>query len=50
MKRRRFPSVFRVSAILLLTALIAGQWWQRQPAGTIAVGCPPWPRCIVRPL
>ena len=36
MKRRRFPSVFRVSAILLLTALIAGQWWQRQPAGTIA--------------
>ncbi|WP_440980050.1 hypothetical protein ACQHGV_07760 [Sphingomonas pseudosanguinis] len=36
MKRRRFPLVFRVSAILLLTALVAGQWWQRQPAGTIA--------------
>ena len=36
MKRRRFPLVFRVSAILLLTALIAGQWWQRQPAGSIA--------------
>ena len=36
MKRRRLPMVFRVSAILLLTALVAGQWWQRQPAGTIA--------------
>ena len=36
MKRRRSPLVFRVSAILLLTALIVGQWWQRQPAGTIA--------------
>ena len=36
MKRRRFSLVFRVSAILLLTALIAGQWWQRQPAGSIA--------------
>ncbi|MGN7161729.1 hypothetical protein [Sphingomonas sp. SAFR-052] len=34
--KRRLPLVFRVSAILLLTALIAGQWWQRQPAGTIA--------------
>jgi len=36
MKRRRFPLVLRVSAVLLLTALIGGQWWQRQPAGTIA--------------
>lgn len=35
MKRRRLPMVFRVSAILLFTALIAGQWWQRQPAGSI---------------
>ena len=49
MKRRRFPLVFRVSAILLLTALVARQWWQRQPAGRIAgwvpamaeVYCPP---------
>ena len=36
MKRRRFPMVFRLSAMLLLTALIGGQWWQRQPAGSIA--------------
>lgn len=36
MKRRRFPVIFRLSAILLLTALIGGQWWQRQPAGSIA--------------
>ncbi len=36
MRRRRFPIVFRLSAILLLTTLIAGQWWQRQPAGSIA--------------
>lgn len=34
--KRRLPWVFRVSAILLLTALIGGQWWQRQPAGSIA--------------
>ncbi len=34
--KRRLPLVFRVSAILLLTALIAGQRWQRQPAGSIA--------------
>jgi hypothetical protein len=36
MKRRRLPLVFRLSAVLLLTALIAGQWWQRQHAGSIA--------------
>jgi len=36
MKRRRLPLVFRISAVLLFTALIAGQWWQRQPAGSIA--------------
>ena len=36
MKRRRFPVIFRVSAGLLLTALIVGQWWQCQPAGSIA--------------
>ena len=36
MKHRRLPLVYRLSAILLLTALIAGQWWQRQPAGSIA--------------
>lgn len=44
MKGRRFPVVFRLSAILLLTALIAGQWWQRQPAGWVPamaeVHCP----------
>lgn len=34
--KRRLPLVFRVSAVLLLTALIAGKWWQRQPAGSIA--------------
>lgn len=36
MKRRKLPQVFRVAAALLLTAAVAGQWWQRQPAGTIA--------------
>lgn len=36
MKRRLTPLWFCVSAGLLLTALIAGQWWQRQPAGSIA--------------
>ena len=36
MKRRRMPLVFRLAAGLLLATLIAGQWWQRQPAGTIA--------------
>ena len=40
MKRRRFPVIFRLSAILLLTALIAGQWWPRQPAGSIASWVP----------
>ena len=35
MKRRLPPLWFRVSAGLLLTALIAGQWWQRQPAGSV---------------
>jgi hypothetical protein len=34
--KRHLPLVFRVSAVLLLAALIAGQWWQRQPAGSIA--------------
>ena len=36
MTRPRFPLVFRLSAVLLLAALIGGQWWQRQPAGSIA--------------
>ncbi|MEH3100594.1 hypothetical protein [Sphingomonas adhaesiva] len=36
MMRRRFPLVFRVAAGLLLAALIVGQWWQRQSAGSIA--------------
>ncbi|WP_028967907.1 hypothetical protein [Sphingomonas phyllosphaerae] len=36
MKRRKLPQVFRMAAALLLTTAIAGQWWQRQPAGTIA--------------
>lgn len=35
MKRHRLPLAFRLSAVLLLTVLVAGQWWQRQPAGTI---------------
>jgi hypothetical protein len=36
MMQRRVPLVFRLSAGLLLATLIAGQWWQRQPAGSIA--------------
>jgi hypothetical protein len=36
MKRRKLPQVFRIAAALLLIAAIAGQWWQRQPAGVIA--------------
>jgi len=36
MKRRRMPLVFRLAAGLLLATLIAGQWWQRQRAGSIA--------------
>jgi hypothetical protein len=36
MKRRRLPTVFRLSAVFLLVTLIAGHWWQRQSAGSIA--------------
>jgi hypothetical protein len=36
MKRRKLPQVFRIAAALLLTAAIAGRWWQRQPADAIA--------------
>lgn len=44
----RFPWVFRMAAALLLASVVAGQWWQRQPAGEasfailtiIAAHCP----------
>lgn len=29
------PRVFRLAAALLLAASIVGQWWQRQPVGSI---------------
>ena len=49
MKQRRLPWVFRMAAALLLASVVAGQWWQRQPAGElslavltiIAAHCPP---------
>jgi len=37
MKQRRFPWVFRMAAALLLASVIAGQWWQRQPAGEVGL-------------
>ncbi len=37
MKRRRFPWVFRIAAALLLLSVVAGQWWQRQPAGEVGL-------------
>jgi hypothetical protein len=48
MKQHRYPWVFRIAAALLLLSVIAGQWWQRQPAGEaslamltiIAARCP----------
>jgi len=33
----RFPWVFRMAAALLLTSVIAGQWWQRQPVGEVGL-------------
>lgn len=38
MKRRPFPTAFRLAAALLLAALIFGQWWQRQPLGPVGRG------------
>lgn len=38
MKRRPFPTVFRLAAALLLVALVFGQWWQRQPLGPVGRG------------
>ncbi len=37
MKRRRYPWVFRIAAALLLASVVAGQWWQRQPAGEVGL-------------
>ncbi len=37
MKRHRFPWVFRIAAALLLLSVVAGQWWQRQPAGEVGL-------------
>ncbi len=33
MKQHRYPWVFRLAAAMLVASVIAGQWWQRQPAG-----------------
>ncbi len=35
MKQRRYPWVFRIAGGLLLASVVAGQWWQRQPAGEV---------------
>lgn len=37
MKQRRYPWVFRIAAALLLLSVVAGQWWQRQPAGEVGL-------------
>jgi hypothetical protein len=37
MKQRRYPWVFRIAAVLLLASVVAGQWWQRQPAGEVGL-------------
>jgi hypothetical protein len=37
MKRHRFPWVFRLATTVLLLSAVAGQWWQRQPAGEFGV-------------
>lgn len=33
MTRSRLPWVFRISAALIVTAVVAGMWWQPQSAG-----------------
>lgn len=37
MKQCRFPWVFRMAAAVMLLCVVAGQWWQRQPAGEISL-------------
>ncbi|GAA3698669.1 hypothetical protein GCM10022268_06270 [Sphingomonas cynarae] len=37
MKQRRYPWVFRMAAALLLASVVAGHWWQRQPAGELSL-------------
>lgn len=37
MKQRRYPRVFRIAAVLLLLSVVAGQWWQRQPADEVGL-------------
>ncbi len=37
MKQHRYPWVFRIAAALLLVSVVAGQWWQRQPAGEVGL-------------
>jgi len=37
MKQCRYPWVFRIAAAVLLLSVIAGQWWQRQPAGEVGL-------------
>lgn len=33
MIRSKMPWVFRIAAALLVTAIVVGGWWQRQPVG-----------------
>ena len=48
MTRRKLPRVFRITAALMLAAIVVGGWWQRQPVGAtgltflaaVARGCP----------
>ena len=34
MTRRKLPWVFRLSAALIVAAIVLGGWWQHQPGGT----------------
>ena len=48
MTRRKLPWVFRLSAALLVAAIVFGGWWQHQPTGAsgraflrlVAQACP----------
>ncbi|MDJ0276659.1 hypothetical protein QLH51_07615 [Sphingomonas sp. 2R-10] len=37
MKQCRFPWVFRMATAVMLLSVVAGQWWQRQPAGEVGL-------------
>lgn len=57
MNRPKPPLVFRITAALLVAAIVLGGWWQRQPAGlqgraflaAVARVCPAAVRPVRRP-